>query len=228
MMTITYYPEVTQGSDEWHDIRRGVITASSMKLLLTPTLKIAHNEKVRSHAWELLAQRITNYTEPQFIGDHMLRGQIDELTARDLYSKTYAPVTQMGFIINDQWGFVIGCSPDGLVGDDGMIECKSRLQKFQVETIATMTMDPDFMLQVQASLLVTQRKWCDFVSYCGGLPMVTIRVYPDAIVHNAIVEASVIFENLITEKMTLYNDTLKSQARLIPTERRIEQEMFIP
>jgi hypothetical protein len=198
-----------------------------MKFLLTPTLKIANNYKVRSYVWELLAQRITNYTEPQFINDDMLRGQIDEIAARDLYSKTYGPVTQIGVITNDQWGFVIGCSPDGLVGDDGFIECKSRLQKFQVETIATLTMDSDFMLQVQASLLVTQRKWCDFVSYCGGLPMVTIRVYPDAIVHNAIVEASATFESLIAEKTALYNSVLKSQARLIPTERLIEQEMFI-
>src|SRR3546814_1507000 len=59
----------------------------------------------------------------------------DEIIARDEYTKHHAPVEQTGFITNDKWGFTIGYSPDGLVGDDGLIECKSRRQKYQVQTI---------------------------------------------------------------------------------------------
>ncbi|MDZ7904624.1 MAG: hypothetical protein U5N55_01660 [Cypionkella sp.] len=86
-MTITYYPDVEQGSDEWLARRCGVLTASEVKLILTPTLKTANNEKTRAHVWELAAQRITQYVEPSYIGDDMLRGMDDEIKARELYSK---------------------------------------------------------------------------------------------------------------------------------------------
>src|SRR3546814_11524267 len=106
-----------------------------MKLIVTPTLKAANNDKTRTHLYELLAQRVTGYVEPHYISDDMLRGMDDEIIARDEYTKHHAPVEQTGFITNDKWGFTIGYSPDGLVGDDGLIECKSRRQKYQVQTI---------------------------------------------------------------------------------------------
>jgi hypothetical protein len=145
-----------------------LLTASEFDRIITPTLKIADNVKSRAHLWEMAAQRISRYVEPQYISDAMLRGQEDEIKARDAYSKHYAPVEQCGFVTNNKWGFTLGCSPDGLVGDDGMIEVKSRCQKFQVETIVEGKMPDDFLLQVQGELLVTQREWCDFISYSAG------------------------------------------------------------
>ena len=134
-MTIAIYQELTQGSDEWLAARCGLLTASEMKLIITPTGKVADNDKSRSHLYELLAQRITGYVEPHYISDDMLRGLSDEIDARDIYAKTYEPVEEVGFITNDKWGFTLGYSPDGLVGTEGLIECKGRRQKFQVETI---------------------------------------------------------------------------------------------
>ena len=61
---IKVYQEVLQGSDEWYEMRRGLLTASEMKLIITPTLKVASNERERSHLFELMAQRITGYVEP--------------------------------------------------------------------------------------------------------------------------------------------------------------------
>ena len=119
---IKYHTDLIQGSDEWLQARCGLLTASEMKLIVTPTLKIANNDKERSHLYELLAQRITQYVEPHYISDDMLRGHEDEVDARILYNDNYAPVTDMGFITNSKWGFTIGYSPDGLVGDDGLIE----------------------------------------------------------------------------------------------------------
>jgi predicted phage-related endonuclease len=226
-MTITYHTDLVQGSDEWHAARCGLLTASEICKILTPTLKTASNAAERSHIYELLAQRITEYVEPHYIGDEMLRGHEDEVYARLAYEENYAPVTECGFVTNNRWGFTLGCSPDGLVGDDGMIECKSRRQKFQTETIINGTMPDDFALQVQTELLVTERKWCDFISYCGGMPMVTIRVLPDIEVQDAIVRAAAAFEDRIADKHHAYNQMLESGARLIPTERRVEQEMFI-
>jgi hypothetical protein len=231
---ITYHRELIQGSDEWLAARCGLLTASEMKLIITPTLKIASNDKERSHLYELLAQRIARYVEPSYVSDDMLRGQQDELDARDLYAKTYAPVEEVGFITNDKWGFTIGYSPDGLVGDDGLIECKGRKQKFQIETIIENigsdhgeTIPPDFMLQCQTGLLVSERSWIDFVSYSGGLPMATIRVFPIPAVQEAILDAAIAFEAKLSQKLAAYWSALASPARLVPTERRIIQEMYI-
>lgn len=224
--TIRYHPDLVQGSDEWLAARCGLLTASSMKLILTPTLKIASNDKERAHLYELLAQRITGYVEPQYVSDDMLRGQSDEVEARILYAEKYAPVHDMGFITNSEWGFTLGFSPDGLVGDDGFIECKSRRQRFQVETIINNEMPDDYMMQIQTGFLVSRRKWADFISYSGGLPMATIRVWPDPEIQDAIIKAASAFEAKLAEKLEQYRAALASKARLIPTERKVEMEMF--
>lgn len=228
---IKYHPDLIQGSDEWRAARCGLLTASEMKLILTPTLKVASNDKERAHTYELLAQRLTSYVEPQYISDDMLRGQTDEADARLLYAQHYAPVQDMGFITNDKFGFTLGCSPDGLVGDDGMIEVKSRRQRYQIETITENaqegTIPADYTIQVQTALLVTERQWCDFVSFSGGLPMVTIRVLPIPAVQEAILIAASEFEARLEAKLGKYLAILESKARLIPTERRVEKDMFI-
>lgn len=230
-MTIRYYEDLEQGSPEWLAARCGLLTASEMKLILTPTLKIAANDKERSHLYELLTQRITKYVEPHYISDDMLRGHEDEIEARILYNDNYAPVTEVGFITNDKWGFTLGYSPDGLVGDDGLIEAKSRRQKFQTETIIDYFVDgatpADYLLQVQTGPLVSERQWCDLISYSGGQPMITMRIWPDPKVQNAIIEASGAFEERLAKKWDLYRAALVKLPRMIPTERRIVQEMFV-
>lgn len=223
-MTITYHPEVVQGSEEWMALRCGRITASEVKHILTPTLKPANNDKTRQHVWELAAQRITGYVEPTYIGEAMLRGHEDEILARALYSENFAEVREVGFVTNDEWGFTLGASPDGLVGRDGAIECKSRIQKYQVQAIVEHYRDgsiPDeFVLQVQTVLLVTGRKWCDLISYSGGLPMAPMRVTANPEIQEAIIAACEAFERKIAEAIRDYHAALSADKRLIPTERR--------
>lgn len=229
-MTIKYHDTVEQGSEAWMALRCGLLTASEMKLIVTPTLKAASNDKERAHMYELLAQRITGYVEPSYISDSMLRGMEDEIEARLQYAKTYAPVEEVGFITNDKWGFTIGYSPDALVGDDGLIECKSRNQKYQIMTLCNYvsadTIDPDFMIQCQTGLLVSERKWIDLVSYCGGLPMATVRVFPDEKIQAAILDAATAFEKRLNEVYEKYQSVINGKARLIKTERKIIQEMI--
>lgn len=228
-MTINIYDDLIQGSDEWLQARCGLLTASEFSLILTPTLKIADNPKSRAHCWEIAAQRITQYVEPRYISDAMLRGHEDEILARDAYSKHFAKVHEVGFVTNSKWGFTLGCSPDGLVGDDGMIECKSRGQKFQVQTIVEHygngAIPEDYVLQVQGQMLVTGRKWCDLISYSGGLPMATMRVEADAKTQDAILEAAAKFEARINEIVADFHAAIESNPTMIPTERRVEQEM---
>ena len=230
---ITHHPEIIQGTDEWLAARCGLLTASEMKLILTPgTLRQASNDKERAHLYELLAQRITKHVEAHFVTDDMMRGHDDEIEARRLYCENYAPVeTSVGFVTNDKWGFTIGYSPDGMVGSEGLIECKSRRQKYQVQTLIentlTGTIPAEYMLQVQTGLLVTERAWLDFISFSGGLPMTTIRVYPDLVIQTAIVSAAVAFEARLAEKLAAFREASAGGYRVIPTERKVVQEMFV-
>jgi hypothetical protein len=232
-VTIHIFPELEQGSEEWFAARCGLLTASEMKLIVTPaTLKAASNDKERSHLYELLAQRITKYVEPHYVGDDMLRGYEDEIEARNLYSERFARVEQVGFITNDRWGYTIGYSPDGLVGEHGQLECKSRRQKYHVqhlvEDVCGNTVPADFLIQVQTGLLVSERQWCDLTLYCGGLHMAVIRAHPDPKVQDAIVSAAGAFEKRLAERLQQYRDALVAEGtRLIPTERKVEEEMVL-
>lgn len=225
--SVRYHPELIQGSDEWLAARCGLLTASEMKLIITPTMKVADNDKTRAHVFELLFQRLTGHVEPQYISDAMLRGQEDEIYARAAYQEHYAPVAEVGFITNDQWGFTIGYSPDGLVGDDGLIECKSRSGKYQVQTIAENEVPAEYMIQLQTGLLVTGRKWIDFISYCGGLPMFVKRVEPDLLMQGAILAAATAFEMKLAAKSQEYRSTIATMTKIIETERREEMEIIL-
>lgn len=222
---IRYHFDIEQGSEEWHALRCGILTASEMKFIVTPTLKPASNDKERAHLFELLGQRITQHTEPRYISDDMLRGHEDEIEARIRYAENFAPVTECGFVTNDDHGFVIGYSPDGLVDYDGLIECKSRRQKYQVETILADRVPEEYMLQIQTGLLVTRRKWLDFVSYCAGLPMFVKRVFPDARYQDAIIAAATDFEHRLQEAQQKYAAWLDRQPVVINTVRTIQEEI---
>jgi predicted phage-related endonuclease len=222
------HEQLIQGSDEWLAARCGLITASEMKHLLTvKTLKVCDNDKTRQHVYELLFQRVTGFVEPQYVSDAMLRGQADEIYARAAYEENFAPVTEVGFITNDRWRFTIGYSPDGLVGDDGLIEVKSRAGKYQVQTITENEVPEEYVLQLQTGLLVSERKWIDFISYSGGLPMFVKRVEADPLIQGAILAAATSFEAKLADKAREYRSTLASMPKVIETERREESEIIL-
>jgi hypothetical protein len=220
---VVYHHGIQQGSPEWLECRRGILTASEMKLILTPKLNLTNNKEEKTHLYDLLAQRITGHVEPTFQSYDMERGNFEEEHARAKYSETYAPVTECGFITNDKFGFKLGYSPDGMVGDDGLIECKSRIQKWQmrtlIECVADQTIPDDFIIQVQSALLISERKWCDFVSYSGGMLMACVRVWPDPVFQNAILSAAAAFEERLAAAREIYDNLIASDARLVPTER---------
>lgn len=225
-MSLIEFPDVIQGSDEWHDQRRGIVTASVVGQLVTPkALKIAANDKSRSIVAQLVAERITGYTDPTYVGDDMLRGVEDELLARDLYAKVYQhPIREVGFLLRKEESWQLGYSPDGLVGDDGLIEVKSRRAKFHLRTILDDEVPAEFVAQCQAGLLVSGRAWLDFVSYSGGMPMWHKRMFPDPAWHDAIVAAVEQFEETAAEMVAEY--AAKTEG-LPATERSVYQEMVI-
>lgn len=217
---LTIYEDLEQGSSEWKKARCGVLTASEMKLLVTPaTLKLAANDKQRAHVMELTAQRISGWVEDTYINDDMLRGVEAEHFARAEYEEKYSPIKQIGFMTNDEWGFTIGYSPDGLVGEDGAWECKGPRAKRHVETILSGCVPEDHMVQLQTGLLVSGRDWIDFSSYHAGLPMVTYRVGRDERVQAVILNAAEAFEEQVQKNIDKWAAIMESDVRLIPTER---------
>jgi len=200
----TYHHDIIQGTPEWHDLRRGVLTSTAIKTLITPTGKLADNDKTRAHVYEVAAQRITGRTEDTYLSFDMMRGHTDEILARDLYAKHYAPVTECGFITNDKLGFLVGYSPDGLVGEDGLIEIKSAKAKIQVQRITDGVIPQEHYAQVQTGLWVTGRKWCDFISYSNGMKMMVVRVNADPDYHALIEQAAKAFEAKVSEVMMAY------------------------
>lgn len=229
---VTYHANFDQGSEQWLQARCGLLTASEMRLIISPPPKeetrvkkngepykqrewvvVADDDACRKHIYELAAQRLTKNVEPMFVTNDMLRGQNDEVEARAIYAERYAPVIECGFVTNNRWGYTLGYSPDGLVGHDGAIECKSRRQKFQVETLIEHllngTIPPEYLMQHQTGLLVTERQWIDFVSFSAGLPMAVIRVHPDDQIQAAIREASEAAEAKIAAILTTFRETFQ-------------------
>jgi hypothetical protein len=216
--------DAEQGSDEWHALRCGVLTASHVKDIVTPTLKLAANDKTRALANKVAIQRITGFPEETFTTDTMLRGHIDEDVARRIYSEKYDIVTEIGFITNDRLPF-LGYSPDGLVGSDGLIEVKSRAPHLHLASIveneetAGGAVPKEFMAQIQAGLLISGRAWCDFLSFSHGLPMMRVRVFPDENYQAAIAQAAAEFEETVKGIIAVYEDAASQDFDYTPTER---------
>jgi len=223
-VTLIELPDLIQGTDEWLEQRRGIVTASAVGKLITPTVRVASNDYSRALTAQLVAERITGWTDPVYVSDDMLRGHEDEPRARDLYSEHFAPVRESGFIVRTEDRWKLGYSPDGLVGDDGLIEVKSRRPKKHLQTILAGEVPPENMAQLQAGLLVSGREWCDYISYCGGMPMWVKRVLPDPKWFDAIEAAVIAFEENAAEMVTAYET---ATAGMPATERVIEMEMVL-
>ncbi len=224
-MSLVELPDLIQGSDEWHNQRRGMVTASVVGKLITPsTVRPANNDYSRALTALLVAERITGWTDPVYVNDDMLRGHEDEPRAVEKYSEHYAPVRTSGFMVRDDWGFRIGYSPDGLVGADGLIEVKSRRAKKHLQTILCDEVPAENMAQLQCGLLVSGRQWIDFLSYCGGMPMYRKRVYPEPKWFKAIVAAVEQFEKTAAAMVSAYESAVVD---LPTTERAVELEMVI-
>lgn len=224
-MTLIELADLIQGSEEWYDQRRGMLTASVIGQLITPsTLKPCDNPKSRSIVAELAAERITGFTEPSYASDDMLRGHDVEPLAVEAYSEHYAPVTPGGFMVRNDLGFNIGYSPDGLVGADGLVECKSRRAKKHLQTILAGAVPTENMAQCQAGLLVSGRMWLDYVSFCGGMPLYRKRVEPDERWFHAIVQAATAFERAVEQIVANYHEAVEG---LPMTERIVEMEMTL-
>jgi putative phage-type endonuclease len=220
-MSLTTFPEIEQGSEQWHDLRRGLVTASVVGRLVTAkTLKPASNDESRRLTEQLVAERICGWTDPTYVNADMWRGIEHEPHARDHYSGNYQQAVEVGFMLREEEGWRLGYSPDGVVGDDGLIEIKAPRAKTHVSTILADEVPACYMPQLQAGLLVSGRKWIDFVSFCGGLPLYVKRVLPDPRWFEAITAACIQFETTAAEMVAAYEQRTQGMpaTERVPTD----------
>jgi len=178
-MSPIYVHDIEQGTPEWQAIRCGVATASRFDSVITPA-KGEPSKQSDGYLRELLAEWLSGRPAESYQSTWMARGHEMEDEARAFYAfEREVSVTQCGFVYMDDTR-AIGCSPDGLVGDGGMIEMKNPKPSTQIAYLMDGGLPLDYKCQVQGSLMVTGREWCDFLSYCPGLPTLLIRVHRDA------------------------------------------------
>ena len=153
------YNKLEQGSEAWLKVRLGKITASNFSKVLAK----GAGKTRQSYMLKLAAEIITGDQVDAFTNDAMQWGTETEPMARAVYEfENNIDVYQVGFIEVNEY---LGCSPDGLVADDGMMEIKCPKTVTQIETFLNGKMPPIHKAQVQGQMWVSEKNWCDFVSF---------------------------------------------------------------
>ena len=161
--------EIVQGSPEWFAIRCGKVTASRVADVVAKT-KSGPSTSRANYMAELIAERLTGQPAERFSNAAMAWGTEKEPEARDAYCFYRGEtVKEVGFIYHPTIE-QSGCSPDGLVGDDGLIEIKSPNTATHLETLLGQMVPRKYIDQIQFQMACTGRQWCDFVSYDPRLP----------------------------------------------------------
>lgn len=161
--------EIEQGSPEWHKIRCGKVTASRVADVMARTAK-GWGASRTNYAAELIAERLTGEAAQGFTNAAMQWGTDQEPRARAAYEfYTGQDVTQVGFVVHPQIPQA-GASPDGLVGENGLVEIKCPNTATHIDTLITKSIPGKYITQMQWQMACTDRDWCDFVSYDPRLP----------------------------------------------------------
>lgn len=153
MIRIIDSGEIEQGSEEWLDLRSNYVTGTDAAMLL------------KGYSVESLLER--KQEAKNFSNYWTTRGHILEEDAKELYSEIYGTeIREVGFVINDKYEHC-GVSPDGLIGDDGVVEVKCFKAERHVKVFENLT--PAIIAQTQYEMFVTERDYCQFIMYCPDI-----------------------------------------------------------
>jgi len=192
-----------QRSEEWFQARLGKVTASKLSDVMATT-KSGESAYRRTYRHQLVTERLTGKQIEIYINQAMQHGMDTEDEARDFYVFKHADVKEVGFVDHPTIDMA-GASPDGLVGDDGLIEIKCRQPQNHTETLISHQIPSRYKLQMYWQMACTGRKWCDYVSYCPSFPeslkMVVIRLQWDD-------EQIKLLEESVTKFLTEVEDTV--------------------
>jgi putative phage-type endonuclease len=162
--------DIIQGSDEWKALRLGKVTASRVADVVART-KSGYGASRANYAAQIIAERLTGAPiESSFTTPAMQHGVDTEPEARNAYQFYHGvTVEQVAFVEHPTIGDV-GCSPDGLVGDDGLVEIKCPNTATHLETLLGQDVPGKYQTQIQFQMACTGRQWCDFISYDPRMP----------------------------------------------------------
>lgn len=170
------FRDLEQGTPEWLAARAGIPTASKFATVQAKGRSGGESKTRREYMCKLAGEILTGEPMYSYSNGHMERGHERENEARSWYAvQNDVEPEQIGFIRNGN----CGCSPDSLVGSDGLFENKDALPHIQIERLLLNRLPPEHKAQVQGQLMVSGRQWCDFMSYCRGLPPLIVRVERD-------------------------------------------------
>jgi hypothetical protein len=173
---VEVFEDIEQGSEAWFQARAGIATASMFGQIVKQDGTARKSDGRKTYMMELAGEILTGEPVPGFTSFHTERGHEMEPEARELYSFiTGAVPAQVGFIRNGK----IGCSPDSIIDDDGLLEIKSKLPKFAVACIHSGEFPEEHKAQCQGALLVSEREWIDIAVFWPGLPLFIKRAYRD-------------------------------------------------
>lgn len=169
--------ECEQGSPEWFAARAGIPTASEFATVMAKgKTKGSPSVTRRKYMLQLVGERLTGQPMEAYSNPHFERGKAMEDEARDLYAMLRdCDPQRVGFMRRGE----AGASPDALIGNDGLLEIKTKLPHLQIECLLAGRLPPDHLAQVQGQLWISGRTWLDFVSYWPGLPLFVTRVERD-------------------------------------------------
>ena len=167
-----------QRTEEWFNIRLGKVTASRVQDVLATT-KTGYSTSRKNYMMELMVERLTNTKQDSYTNTAMQHGIDNEPIARAAYEQiNVAFVHEVGFVMHPAIP-MFGCSPDGLVENDGLLEIKCPNTAQHVDVLLN-GFPSRYQAQVQAQMACTERLWCDFVSFDPRMPvgkrLIRIRV----------------------------------------------------
>lgn len=161
--------EIIQGSDEWFAARCGKVTASRIADVVAKT-KSGWGASRKNYAAQLLAERLTGSVAESYSNAAMQWGNDQEPQARRAYEFwRNAQVVEVGFVDHPTIA-KCGASPDGLVGEDGLVEIKCPNTATHLDKLLGASIERKYLLQMQWQMECTGRRWCDFVSFDPRLP----------------------------------------------------------
>lgn len=168
-MNVTQFDffDVEQNTDEWLSMRAGRLTSSKLGVVMANYGK-AFGDPAKKYAVNIAIEQITGQPLPsEYTNADMERGHVQEPIARMLYEEeTFCSVGNGGFYCSE----FIGCSPDGLVNNDGLVEIKSAIPSIHYGRIKSQKVDSQYKWQCIGNLKFTGRDWLDFISFCSDFP----------------------------------------------------------
>jgi putative phage-type endonuclease len=198
---------IEQRTPEWHQQRLGRVTASAISNVIAKT-KTGPSASRENYSTQLTLERLTGQQAEFYTNAAMEWGTATEPQARqhyELYRDVF--VDEVGFIQHPTIEMA-GASPDGFVGEEGLVEIKCPESKTQMETLLNQKVPTKYMPQMQWQLACTGRKWCDFVSFDPRMPE-NLQIFVQR------VERNDLYIKMLEEEVTLFLAEIEEKVKIL-------------